>query len=321
MGFTSSLIKARRTIAQTLTPEKKKDPALVRLTAASGKGEIAKVPYSHRLEHKINKKRSKDKNWFLKKRGGSNEDSDGESKDRDTKTAPARPGLIASTFGFINTHPDLPHILSFYAQLLLNVFLVFFIIYLIYSFWATIRADVDKKSEEAIVEIMADMAVCAQSYQNNGCDGDKRAPALENLCENWERCMNRDPKKIGRARVSAHTFAEIFNGFIEPISWKAMVSSSYLCIGSDQLTLQIFTFILIFGCVGISNFAFSFFRNKANAYPPPPPPTPQYMPTPHRNGPADYNSWAAAYQSPAAGYGNREQGMMDNGSPMRRLQY
>jgi hypothetical protein len=35
--------------------------------------------------------------------------------------------------------------------------------------------------------------------------------------------MNRDPTVVGRARVSAETFAEIINSFIEPISYKTMV--------------------------------------------------------------------------------------------------
>ncbi|KAJ5130037.1 uncharacterized protein N7515_006076 [Penicillium bovifimosum] len=50
-----------------------------------------------------------------------------------------------------------------------------------------------------------------------------RAPALETICENWERCMNRDPAKVGRAKVSAHTMAIIINSFIDPISWKAIL--------------------------------------------------------------------------------------------------
>jgi hypothetical protein len=35
--------------------------------------------------------------------------------------------------------------------------------------------------------------------------------------------MNRDPTVVGRAKVSAETFAEIINSFIEPISYKTMV--------------------------------------------------------------------------------------------------
>ncbi len=62
---------------------------------------------------------------------------------------------------------------------------------------------------------------------------------METVCENWRGCMERDPLKVGRAKVSARTFAEVFNSFMEPISYKAMG----------------FTFLMVFGCFGISNLA------------------------------------------------------------------
>lgn len=139
-------------------------------------------------------------------------------------SAQDKPHWMYTFFQFLNNHPTLPHILSFWAQLMLNLFLIASIMYVLWSFWATIRADVDKKSSEAVAELMAEMAVCAQQYTANRCVRAERVPAMETVCENWERCMNQDPRNVGRARVSAHTFAEIFNGFIEPISYKAMVS-------------------------------------------------------------------------------------------------
>lgn len=83
----------------------------------------------------------------------------------------------------------------------------------------------DRSREEVSADILAEMAACAKNYIENRCSGDdgKRLPALETVCNNWERCMNRDPAKVGRAKVSAQTLAEVFNGFIEPISFKAMV--------------------------------------------------------------------------------------------------
>lgn len=43
-------------------------------------------------------------------------------------------------------------------------------------------------------------------------------------CGLWETCMNRDPTKVGRARVGAELIAEVINGFVEPITWKTLVS-------------------------------------------------------------------------------------------------
>lgn len=38
--------------------------------------------------------------------------------------------------------------------------------------------------------------------------------------------MDRDPSKVGRAKVVAEMIAEVVNGFVEPISWKTLVRSA-----------------------------------------------------------------------------------------------
>ena len=142
---------------------------------------------------------------------------------------------------------------------------------MLYSFWTAIQGDVDKKAFEASADIIATINDATENYRINGCASETRAPALKTQCDYWERTMAQDPWKIARAKVSAHTFAEIFNSFIEPISYKAML----------------FTAMMIFGCFAVSNFAFGVLRNKAmeqqhhhQPWPTPyniqaPPPTPQ----------------------------------------------
>ena len=149
----------------------------------------------------------------------------------------------------------LPHTLSLYTQFLLNIFAVLFIMYIGWSFWATIRSDVDKKSEEAAAETLAEMAVCAREYVANRCERDLRVPAMEAVCNNWEKCMNRDPGSVGRARVSAHTFAEIVNSFIEPISIKAMVSPLPTC---SSLSFDVYGILMLMWLLGRLFALFSF---------------------------------------------------------------
>jgi len=211
--------------------KKKRDSIFGRIWAGSpGRGEIAKS-YSTKIERRVMKRRNQAAQKQLRRRKHSYPDSDSENDHKDNEkrmdknvnaTENNSWASLASIFTYIESHPQLPHILSFYAQLLLNLFLVFSCMYILYSFWSTIVSDVDKKSEEAVTAALADMAICAKNYRENGCE-DRRAPALEQVCLGWEKCMARDPKSVGRARVSAHTFAEIFNSFIEPISYKAMV--------------------------------------------------------------------------------------------------
>jgi hypothetical protein len=257
------------------------------------------------------------------------------------------PHWISSLFTFIGQHPSVPHILSYYAQFIFNAFLLGCCGYLIYCFWSAVSSDVDKRQYEAMAGVLADMAVCASDYDKNRCDPRTRVPAMEAACEGWARCMKQDPTKVGRAKVSATTFAEIYNSFVEPISWKAMV----------------FTTVLVFGCFGISNFvrshftslrqhddqlendedsadnfytkAFGFFRQKAQQFHPqpgygygygyngPPPPTPQrsfsgqdgtfYAGTPWHMPPQQMGF----EPQPSGGYGAIE----GQGSPVRRLAY
>jgi hypothetical protein len=190
-----------------------------------GKGEIAK-PYSQKALSRVQRSREKEQSKrrrLLRDAVESETEADTEAEQKNVE--PARQGFdIGGFFHYLESHPNLPHVLSFYAQLALNVFLIFGIMYILYSFWSTIRSDVDKKSQEAMAEVLAEIAVCAKHWKDNQCDKGTILPALEAVCREWEKCMNKDHKSIGRARVSAHTFAEIFNSFIEPISWKAMVS-------------------------------------------------------------------------------------------------
>lgn len=220
-----------------------------------GRGEIARGSNSSVLRHRVskNKRLKADPSRWLRTRRDSSasDDFDSDSPQNcytrsvksSSRSAATASGPVASFIGFIDAHPSLPHTLSFYAQLFLNVFLVLFFIYIIYSFWATIRADVDKKSEEAAADILAEMAACTKSYRENDCGLDKRVPALESICANWERCMKRDPRSVGRARVSAHTFAEIFNSFIEPISVKAMVSQLLSALQAHPIPLRVLELI------------------------------------------------------------------------------
>lgn len=220
---------------------KKRDSFLVRLKdkwQSPGRGEIQRTERSQAVSKRVKNRRHGDlQRQASKKRRHSMSDSDDETglqhnrsprktssaRNKGTDQDSNRPHWVSNLFTFIGQHPTVPHILSFYAQLAFNVFLLAACAYMLYCFWAAVQGDIDKKAFEAMAEVMAESAQCLHSWNSNKCDRATRVPALEKVCEGWEACMNRDATKIGRARVSAHTFAEIFNSFVEPISWKAMV--------------------------------------------------------------------------------------------------
>ena len=231
----------------------------------------AGAPYNDALERKIHKRRrralnlSQNSNTQLVLARQSSDDTDSDeaiaaaaraisspskrspTKSKSQKTLPAfeetpPPGLLTKVFTFISTYPDAPLIISRYLQVFFNFLILTGIFYLLYSFYATIQSDVDRASDEAMAEVLSEMSLCSKQYIENQCGADARLPALETICSNWEICINRDPAAVKRARLSAHTFAEIFNSFVEPISLKTMAFTSALIVLSIVVSNATFTF-------------------------------------------------------------------------------
>lgn len=197
-----------------------------------GRAEQRRAKYGNALAHKVRKRKRLERDYSVVKSHKVDSDSDSDSggsrpasKGKDDN----KPGWLSNFLSGIESRPNLPAQLSRYVQLSFNFFLLGLAIYGIWTFWTTVKGDVDRAAEEARAEVLAEIAKCARDYVDNRCGPDMRLPALENVCNAWELCMNRDPNGVGRARVSAHTFAQIFNSFIEPISYKAMVCFFLFC--------------------------------------------------------------------------------------------
>lgn len=214
-------------VRSVLSKEKGKG-AIVPFNFTSGRGTIA------RKSHRVEKRRRRDIDTDVRSAPRrSSHDSDFEEERPASSDNPSQkpipvgpPSTVASILSFIDAHPNLPGTLSYYIQFFLNCFLAFVLIYVLYAIYSTISSDIDEKVMMESSEILAEMAVCARDYSENKCERGSRVPAMEIVCNNWEKCMQRDPYKVGRSRLSAGMFAEIFNSFIEPISLKAIVSLS-----------------------------------------------------------------------------------------------
>ncbi|KAK1067797.1 hypothetical protein LTR74_006073 [Friedmanniomyces endolithicus] len=307
--------------------------------ASPGRGEIARSDHTSGMEGGVQKRRKREIHRKESRRrrhsmSDSNDSSDDRTSHHTHLSSPRKPSThshqtnpepperkqhwLTTLWTFIETHPTVPHILSWYAQLAFNIFLLSCFAYAISSAWRAFTTDINHAAHSVTLEIMAEMATCAREYTANRCT-EGRVPAMETVCENWRGCMERDPLKVGRAKVSARTFAEVFNSFMEPISYKAMG----------------FTFLMVFGCFGISNLAFGLFRKTESvgafppqAYYPPPPPTPQRAFSGQGQGLGQdggfYGGGGMPWQQgmgleplPSGVYGQIE----GRGSPVRRLQY
>lgn len=221
-----------------------------RFAPSPGRGEIPRVNhYSDALARRVHKRRRRDKALGMQVRRNDSEDDEDDDDEMDRPSSSeqnlgnklsqhqqdgsgqqstvSRMTSFSNFFALLEAHPHVPSILSWWAQLVVNLSLFSLAVYVVFGFVSAIRTEFEQAAEEVSDGILAEMATCAKSYVDNRCAGNDRLPALETVCENWERCMNRDPAKVGRAKVSAHTMAVIINSFIDPISWKAIVSSFF----------------------------------------------------------------------------------------------
>ena len=145
-------------------------------------------------------------------------------EDEHSYTEPPSSSLISSTSSKpSNNHFYYLYLYMGYLQLAFNAFLISIVVYLVVQFFLTVKRDVDIKVENQMTEILNEIAHCSKQYIENRCHPETRVPAMEKACMAWEVCMNRDPAVVGRAKVSAITFAEILNSFVEPISIKTMM--------------------------------------------------------------------------------------------------
>ncbi|KAL2832549.1 Di-sulfide bridge nucleocytoplasmic transport domain-containing protein [Aspergillus cavernicola] len=232
-----------------------------RFAPSPGRGEIQRLNhYSNAAARRVQKRRLRNKALDLQVHRDSDDESDRPSSSEGPQKSgrkahrkegePSRMSSFSDFFALLEAHPNVPNILSWWAQLVVNLSLFSLAVYVVFGFVSAIRAEFDQAAEEVSDTILAEMAVCAKSYVDNRCGGGDRLPALEPVCENWERCMNRDPAKVGRAKVSAQTMAIIINSFIDPISWKAIL----------------FFLATISTVTVVSNWSFRSFRSRFNQH-------------------------------------------------------
>lgn len=156
-----------------------------------------------------------------------------------------------SNFWEIFSDPNVPYVLSLYLQILFNLFIILILFYFGFILYKGVKEDINLKFNSYIIDAKHEISRCTREYLRNKCsteNGKKRVPALENICVQLEKCMNRDPQLIAKSKITAETFADIINGFIKPISWKALF----------------FMNVILFGSLIVSNVAFGKYRNQIN---------------------------------------------------------
>ncbi|KAI0935666.1 hypothetical protein AcV5_004021 [Taiwanofungus camphoratus] len=192
-----------------------------------GKGERTLALGAMRRVFKSREK-ARQRSQLRKARGRENgeegsEEEDSEEEDRDAPVSQNMSNHYTLNMpGPAPPQSDLPYILLGYLQFFFNLSLILVFLYLLMQLILTVQRDVEQRVSEYSMDIVQEIAQCALQYKANLC-ATNPIPAMAHQCANWETCMNRDPSKVGKAKVSAELIAEVINGFVEPISWKTLI--------------------------------------------------------------------------------------------------
>lgn len=174
-------------------------------------------------ENQLYRRGSQDSDW------GSRPSSSEGAAAKDPEALVKEMGTIPAILSFIHSHPNLPTVLARYAHTIVVYSLAFFFLCIAWTFWKAIQNEVNIEAEAAADVIRAGIEKCTSEYLSNRCGSDAETPpALREKCAGWRGCMNQDPLAIGRASVGAGAFSKVLNSFVEPLSYKLIVSSSYV---------------------------------------------------------------------------------------------
>jgi amino acid transporter len=148
-------------------------------------------------------------------------------------------------------NPELPHLVHGYFLLFSSIIIFSIISIIVLQLFLTIRRDLKNKAAIHSSEIVQQILECSNQYHINHCNPAERVPAMQQKCNEWELCMNRNPDDIIMSEIGAETIAETLNQFVKPLEVKTIVIITVLI-----------TVILI-----LSNICFLIFKHFNNDKP------------------------------------------------------
>lgn len=124
---------------------------------------------------------------------------------------------------WLSEYPDTPEYVYRWVQLVINLFVATFFLYMCFTVVRSIRDDLTTANEAARQKLMSEMTACQNEYTINEC-AKKDRPALTAMCDKWYDCMIQSPESIMRVRITVVQLGELLNDFVDTVQWKAWVS-------------------------------------------------------------------------------------------------
>lgn len=133
-------------------------------------------------------------------------------------------GWLHYTLSAVSANPDAPIVLSEYIQLLINSFLGGLVLWVVWCGFSSARDEVIYSSGKAKQALQNEIEACSSQFFVNKCDS-TRMPALEDLCNEWQKCKDQDPENVAGVKAVVGHIADIINEFTTRLSWKSIVSA------------------------------------------------------------------------------------------------
>ncbi|ESX01334.1 hypothetical protein KL918_004303 [Ogataea parapolymorpha] len=120
--------------------------------------------------------------------------------------------------------------LTLVVQILLNTLLfACFMTLVLFSFLA-VKRDADRKIQGYSNKVVHEINMCKREYFRNNCSPELRVPALEESCNEWDNCMNRDPEAVITTVAYFEILAECMNAFFHNLSFRTLFGLIFLTL-------------------------------------------------------------------------------------------
>ncbi|KAI8057494.1 Di-sulfide bridge nucleocytoplasmic transport domain-containing protein [Thamnidium elegans] len=127
--------------------------------------------------------------------------------------------------------PDAPIILSTYIKLVLHATGILIILFIFYQLIRSCTQEIQDRYDSELREFEDKTRTCHYNYISNDCGPDLKGTYWQTFCDEWDRCRNLQPQFIGKSKIATQVFGELMNGFVEPLTLKAMVIICLLVFG------------------------------------------------------------------------------------------
>ncbi len=132
--------------------------------------------------------------------------------------------MVWSFLATVQRHPYAPSILGYWLNLAFSLVWVTGALWVGFAILVGLRQDFAAARSSFRDEMLDEMAKCRSDYLENKCSPvERRLPAMFQLCEQWNACMNRNPDTLKKIQLGAKSLVEIINEISDTMSYKTMV--------------------------------------------------------------------------------------------------